>query len=139
MMTKWKYKAAFVNSCCAIKVYTTSRPVYDLIRNHLDFSGARGPKPGLEISFYIDEVNDKNPYDNKNFVYNSYFDDDKTLSLALGSGIARVTADARKGTVRGEVISYRECCKETILYLTFFRPLYLFWGITACFFCMHRW
>lgn len=122
-MMKWKYKGIFVNPYCAIKVYTTSRRIYDLIRNQLDFNGARNIKPDIEISFYIDEANDKNLSDDRDFIYRGYFNDDKNLSLALGFSIAQVTADFQKRTVKGTIINYKECYKERIFDLIFFQPL----------------
>ncbi len=84
--------------------------------------------------FYIDEANDKNLNDNSNFVYNSYFNGSKNLSFALGSSIARVTADSQKQTVKGTVINYKERHKERLFDLIFFQPLRFILGRRGLFF-----
>lgn len=118
------YKKAYTDYFLKIRIFTNSKTIFRLIDNFLDFTGINLSKPKIKIDFYLDEVDLKNPDDDRNFLYQSYFNEGNNLSFSFGNRIASVTTNLKSGIVKGTIFDYKESSKERILNVILMQPLY---------------
>lgn len=128
-----KYRHKFINHYLCIKVYTNSKRISKLINNFLDFDNTCQLKSQIKIDFYIDEANFAMP-DNRNFLYESGFDEKENFLSSFNSKIVTVTTDLKKGTVKGKILKFDESLKEHILDFVFAQPLQLILAHHSLFF-----
>lgn len=118
-----RYRNTFINQYLRLEVYTNSKRIYKLINNFLDFGSPSCANPKIRIKFYLNEANLKTPDNDINLFYQSWFDENKNLSLSIGDRTVNVTANPETGIVKGTILNYRESYKECLLDLILTQPL----------------
>lgn len=119
-----RYRKILKNRYLCITVCTDSKRISKLVENVLDLDNSSyHSKPKIKIEFYLDEIKLKNPDKGENFLCQNWLDKDKNLLSSIGNRIATVTADHRKGIVKGAIFNYQESSKERLLDLILMQPL----------------